>query len=231
MKVWRSSPYSCSVLHTSSQAQTLFLVTSYNTDIHKAHPLGLLRPCINWSITKITTKSQCLSYPSASVTCCTLIVFSGLKPAATFSGNSTEILAAHHPPQIAKAPDLQTIHRLKFICWCSANSSASQLNLESKFGSGESNKKEERLVLPRKYFFSTSKTTFFKLRLTLQSPENHQGDAKCHDWLTANEPLQHCSREQSRTTSAVCVSRESHVQLHVVFISNYTESNTLCPDQ
>lgn len=204
MKVWRSFPYSCHILHTTSQAQMLFLVTSYNTDIHKGHPLGLLRPCINWSITKITTKSQCLSYPSATVTCCTLIVLSGSKPAVTFLGNSTEILAAHHSPQIVKALDLQTVRRLTFICWCSANSSASQLNLESKFGSGESNKKEKRLILPRKYFFSTSKAMFFKLRLTLQNPENHQGDAKCHDWLTANEPLQHCSHEQSCTTSAVC---------------------------
>lgn len=188
----------------------LFLVTSYNTDIHKGHPLGLLRPCINWSITKITAKSQCLSYPSATVTCYILIVFSGLKPTATFFGNSAEIVAAHHPPQIVKAPDLQTIHRLKFMCWCSANSSASQLNLGSKFGSGESNKKEERLILPRKYFFSTSKAMFFKLRLTLQNPENHQGDAKCHDWLTANEPLQHCSREQSCTTSAVWAGKATY---------------------
>lgn len=52
--------------------------------------------------------------------------------------------------------------------------------------------------------FFTSKTMFYKLRLTLQNPENHQGDAKCQDWLTANEPLQHCAREQNCTTSAAC---------------------------
>lgn len=50
--------------------------------------------------------------------------------------------------------------------------------------------------------FSTSKTMFYKLRLTLQSPGNHQGDAKCQAWLKAGEALQHCRREQGCATPA-----------------------------
>lgn len=64
--------------------------------------------------------------------------------------------------------------------------------------------------------FSASKTMFYKLRLTLQSPENHQGDAKCQDWLRANEPLQHCAREQNRATSAACEPGKPHTAARYV---------------
>lgn len=62
--------------------------------------------------------------------------------AAAFPVSSIEILAAHQAPQIIKAPDLQTIQRLKYPCCYSANSSAYQLDLESIFGPGESNEED-----------------------------------------------------------------------------------------
>lgn len=70
--------------------------------------------------------------------------------------------------------------------------------------------------------FSTSKTMFYKLRLTLQSPANHQGDVKCQAWLKASEALQQCTREQGCATSAAwesftCCSGMAH--------------STLCPRQ
>lgn len=125
----------------------IIMATSYSAETHKAQPLGFLGPNIAQNITKITSTPQYPScildrHPSAPVTFYSLTAFPSSKPVAAFSGSSADILAAHHPPQIIKAPNLQTIHRLKCVCCYSANSSAYRLNLESRFGSGESNKTE-----------------------------------------------------------------------------------------
>lgn len=61
--------------------------------------------------------------------------------------------------------------------------------------------------------FSTSKTMFYKLRLTLQNPANHQGDAKCQDWLKATEAPQRCTREQGCATSAAWEQGKLHPAL------------------